>query len=244
MIDAASKIKIHGLTVCGNEVDRYLESSLLHNYRYLDTIFIYDDQSDDGSMALSLDVGTEVVRRPDDVPTFLEHEGAFRQAAWDAWVASIQPAYGDWVLAFDVDEFYYGPPLHSLVGEYVGGVIRRPEMWSYTQPLHRVDGEWSKITNIRFFPYAEPGVFHNKELAGGSAPSYTESTTQKLEAHLLHYGYADPGDRKVKYSRYIDRPGHSRSHIRSIKRPAKIEDYTPNEEWGPMPQVWRGMSPC
>lgn len=242
MIGAGSRI--HGLAVCGNEIDRYLEASLFHNTGYLDTLFVYDDQSTDGSFNLAKFGADVVVRRPDDVPAFLEHEGAFRQAAWDSWVKECEPKFGDWILAFDVDEFYYGPLLENLAGDYTGGIIQRPEMWSYTQNIHRTDGQWSHISNIRFFPYAEPGRFHDRELAGGSAPSYTEKLTKLLPAHLLHYGYADPQDRRVKYARYIDRPGHSRAHIRSITRPAKVEEYSPNPEWGRMPDVWRGLAQC
>lgn len=232
-------MRIHGLTVSGNEKHRYLEACLTHNSKLLDTVFVFDDRSSDGSKRLAEKWATVVVR-DHATPTMLERESTFRQAAWDSWESAMNPAMGDWVLTFDTDEFWYGPSLKSLIGDYTGGVVRRPEMWSYLNPLHRVDGQWSKITNVRFFPYIPGGKYKIRDLAGGSAPSYTEVPQKNLEGHLLHYGYADPKDRKERYSRYIGRPGHSKQHIRSIKsNNPKVEVYT--EEWGDMPLVWRGM---
>ena len=85
------------------EKDRYLEDCINHAFTFLNEIFVYDDRSTDGSAELAMDLGCRVVRRPDSRPSFLNHEGKFRYAAWRlslihicTVVVTIASYYGVW----------------------------------------------------------------------------------------------------------------------------------------------------
>ena len=102
--------RVYGLTVGGNEADRYLSSFLKHVMGAVDTLFYYDDQSSDGSADLVKATPNVLYhRRVDTVPSFLEHEGKFRQDAWLAFEQYVQPTTEDWVLCIDTDEVLVGP---------------------------------------------------------------------------------------------------------------------------------------
>ena len=233
-------MKIHGITTVKNEASRYLLSCLEHTAPLLDSLFTYDDQSTDGSADLCSSFGNVEVR-PDSIRTFIEHEGEFRQASWEAFERVTKPSVGDYVFAFDVDEFWHGPDLRDIVKNLAGsGIVRRPEMYSIppANPVERVDGFWAQITNVRLFPYAVGGQFNQQDLAGGSHPMYADRGKERVDGHLLHYGYAHADDRQIRYHRYINRGGHNTAHMKSIIEHPKLIDY--ENQWGKMPEVRRG----
>lgn len=236
--------RIHGVTVCKNEADRFLLSCLKWNSRFCDTLFVYDDQSDDNSVDLASRYA-EVVVRPDSVATFLVDESEFRQAGWDAFQEKMLPQKGDFILAFDLDEFWYGPSLRDIGRDwdysFSGGIIKRPEMWSYANPLVRVDDLWKTIENIRFWPFQEGGVFRKQDLAGGSHPLYAAVKTTRIPGFLLHYGYSSAVDRQTRYERYINRGGHNTRHIKTIvNSQGIINNLELNKEWM-FPEVVKGV---
>ena len=207
-----------------DEADRYLDLSLSALCPAVDEVFVYDDQSTDRTVEVARHHAAHVVIRPNAVPAFLEHEGRFRQAAWDAFCATIVPQPGDWVLAVDADEIVLaeGDPKAVLRSGAVGVArgIKIPEVFDVRDgtPYIRLDGQWGKIIGSRFFAYQHGGVFADKAMASGSEPTYVVGVNrQMLEGFwLLHLGYANPRDRAEKYARYSMRPGHADTHVASI----------------------------
>lgn len=245
-------MRILGLVVVKNEAERYLDACLGWHSDLLDDILVYDDWSTDKTVDIILRHKTGWTRRPDHVPTWLEHEGRFRQDSLLALeqYADLQP--GDWVMGIDADEFLIdikGNHRLSLdraviQAERIGAksvVIPRPELWNITPPAERTDGFWGKIKCTRLFRWQPGGVIEDKPLGCGSEPTYVSRSKRSDSSyglHLLHLGYADKVDRQEKFDRYstLANHGHNDSHIKSIL------DFPTLRTWeGFMPPVWRGM---
>src|SRR5690606_21343791 len=114
--------RLFGLMVTRNEADRYLQACLEWHAPLFDGLLVYDDHSDDATFHVVRHVGATYVRRPVGVPSFMEHEGHFRQDSLDQLVARFGLAAGDWVAVIDTDEFLVGPD--DLRGA-LRGAIRR-----------------------------------------------------------------------------------------------------------------------
>lgn len=223
--------------VARDEADRYLSSVLAA--LPTEHIHLYDDQSTDDTAALAFAMGAEVRVRPDRVSTFMEHEGAFRQAAWNSMVDTLKPEPGDWVLALDCDEILVADGgdvpgviqeaiLAAQEGGSVGVKLPIPELWKVDEggPWQRTDGYWAGLAQPRLFAYRPVAEFNQARLGCGSVPLYV------VEGHLsrhtyglaiAHLGYVDPSDRAHKYRRYAGRPGHSPKHVSSILTGARLE---------------------
>lgn len=225
---------VYGLTVMGNEAHRYLWDFVHNVLDAVDVLFVYDDGSTDGGDEFVRSY-TNIVyqRRPRQVPSFLEHEGRFRQASWEAFERYIAPTSNDWVLSIDTDEVLVGPSscrpcdLKPVLdrAEHSGVVLLdRPEVWMHDKngwPLLRKDGFWGGIRCTRLFRYQPHGSVKDVPMACGSEPTYV-SRRPNVPGHplqLLHYGYCDDeGDRMEKYNRYMTYPGHDPGHVASILR--------------------------
>ena len=244
-------IRVHGITVCRNEAGRWLESSLAWNSALCDTFFMYDDQSTDDSPTIATNTGVTVIRRPDDVPSFLEHEGRFRQGAWDAFEATVQPVEGDWVLSIDTDEFLVSNRSHipnrlalrasAAFGElsgYTASMVPIPEIWGLAPVMRRTDGAWGGVRSTRLFRYQGGGVFRDKAMGSGSEPSYVGKRATFSEVNILHAGYAHADDVRAKFERYTTllAHGHADAHIQSIIAMPTLEPYE-----GRVPDWYRGV---
>jgi Glycosyl transferase family 2 len=247
--------------VTRNEADRYLDASLAWHLPAFDGFHVYDDQSTDDTVAVAKNWGAEVTIRTNDSPAFLEHEGLFRQAAWDAAAQKLRPETGDWVFSIDADEFVtmadtagYEAPGNRLIAMCNEAksrasraiVIRVPEVFEVVangamleQPKVRTDGYWAMIRGCRLFAYQPNGRFLRKAMASGSEPTFVQAPFHhpSVAINLLHYGYAQAHDRQAKYARYSAMTHlHSGSHITSILEPPALADWD-----GPCPQVWTGV---
>lgn len=222
--------RLFGLLCVRNEADRYLRDCLAWNGQALDDVFVYDDLSTDDSIAVALLTGATVDVRSEDVPPFLEHEGRFRQGAWEAFELAMRPTAGDWVLAFDADEFLAYPSsidpcafLRDVAcsftrNGYVGCKLKIHEVFGVEGDAWyvRTDGFWGDITGLRFFEYRHGGKFANRRMGCGSAPTYAQRVGEMTALELFHLGYARAADRVDKYNRYFGLPGHSAQHVASI----------------------------
>lgn len=217
------------LTVGRNEEGRYLRDMLANTRAFVDTHFFYDDQSADQTPIIAEKMGCTVVRRPDDVPAFMEHEGRFRAAAWRAFEAAIDPRAGDWVLVVDTDEFFYAPrPIGTLVvddpaTDPTAVMVPFAEVfgWGADGPLRRIDGLWGSVCGPRLFPYRPNNHFDDtKSMGSASNPSYVNvgRSTRVTDVGMVHFGYAREEDQAAKYARYasLANHGHDPSHIHSI----------------------------
>lgn len=234
--------------VARNEAGRYLDAALAA--LPVDALHVYDDRSTDATVEIAREHGAMVGVRPEGAPSFLEHEGMFRQAAWLSFEKTLGPQQGDWVLAIDCDEFVVAQgglrvviDQAIAVAQDIGAVgveMPIPEIWHYGegQAWQRLDGFWGLLSAPRLFAYQAHGVFAEQVLACGSVPTYVRDGLISHETFglaIAHLGYLDPADRLVKYKRYAGAGGHSRSHVESICKSAQLGAVG----WQ-MPAVWRG----
>lgn len=231
--------RIFGHVCTRNEADRYLIDSIEWHAGICDAIHVFDDKSTDGTPTLAEAAGAHVDVRGDRQPSFTDHEGEFRQAAWQSLEKAFRPSYEDWVLCFDADEMYLHPlrderaSLERLVQvARIEGVhswkLRVDEIYEVDNVgfWRRTDGYWGDISAIRFLQYRGLGHFANRKLGCGSVPTYAvqdPGDARRYPQAIRHYGYALPSDRKDKYERYRGMPGHNPKHIESILGTPELE---------------------
>jgi hypothetical protein len=228
-------MRIFASTVGRNEEHRWLRRMLASCEGAFDGHFFYDDQSSDRTLELAETAGCTAVSRPPDVPSFLEHEGQFRQHAWFALEEALKPTEDDWILSIDCDEILLtaGKPdevLHTVCGNAGANVallVTIPEAFNFEVtadgreiPLVRTDGYWGTIRGTRLFRYRQGGVFSGKPMGSGSEPQYaTRGPYQPaVGLWLMHLGYARRDDQIAKHARYsaLMEHGHNDRHVQSI----------------------------
>jgi hypothetical protein len=235
-------LKLFGLMVTRNEAGRYLDASLRALRAAVDEVFVFDDASTDDTPNIIRRRGCVFYDRREETPSFLEHEGKFRQEAWNAFWRTMEPTIGDWILSVDADELVVadGDPRALLreTAQYANDrgqlarLVRIPEVFDLSGPMIRTDGYWGKIQGLRFFAFQPDGSYPDRTMGCGSAPTYTEAHVSGgvHRLWLLHLGYARPADRVAKHERYAQRAGHANGHVASIlARPELI--------------LWRGPVP-
>lgn len=248
---------LHVLMVAKNEADRYLASALKWASSYADNVYVYDDQSDDGTPEIAAEYA-KVKIRPDSTPSFLQHEGKFRQAALDSMVSELGVKDGDWVHVLDADEFLVAETdvraqidaciakaeslkaksIRVLIPTVWGGYVAKGRI--LVDPLVRIDRFWNILAEPRIWQYQEGAQFLDKAMACRNEPTYVRRHPMyDGRTHLInfHYGYAFPEDRVERYNRYIslEDHGHHPDFIESIRQLA------PTRRWeGPWIPVKRG----
>lgn len=233
--------RILGHVCVKDEAGRYLAQSLAWHAEFLDEIHVYDDRSEDNTVEIAEESGATVTVRPERVPSFMTHEGNFRQAAWKDFQTKVGATYDDWVFAFDADEFLAAPSeperdalerliQMSRVEKAVSWKLRVDEIFEmhWGVPYKRTDGFWGSITAVRFFKYRAVSQFANRSMACGSVPTYAlldPADATKMELGILHYGYAREEDQKAKHERYTSvlHNGHASGHVKSILTPPTVE---------------------
>lgn len=227
-------MRVHALTVGRNEQDRYLHDALRINKDATDTFSFYDDQSDDDTLDIAMSIVGSCYRRDDGTPSFLEHEGRFRQDAYNWLERHVTPEPGDWIISVDCDEIICttdgsrpwdairaaintAPPTATAI------MVPIPECFGVDmdtgKPLLRTDGWWGKIRGTRLFKWQPGGEFADKPMGSGSEPSYAIKGPfgDAGPLRIMHLGYARSEDVQAKYRRYNAMAhGHSDKHIQSI----------------------------
>jgi hypothetical protein len=253
-------MRVLAQVVVRNEAERYWPSWLDWHVSVFgkDNIHVFDDNSDDDTAQMAVDAGVKVTAREAGTPAFLEHEGRFRQRAWNEMEQALEPGHGDWVFCIDSDEFLLARGdesdelyracewgNHQRRGAYlvsIPEVFRTEVEDSKLVNLQvRVDGWWGKIAGTRLFAWQRGGMFADRVMASGSEPTYVPlaARTSLQNMWLLHYGYARPDDAKAKYLRYTVSPGgHSNVHIQSILSEPQLVPWD-----GPVVDVYLGARP-
>lgn len=249
----------YGLMVTKDEENRYLQSCLQWAFTFLDSVFVYDDLSLDGTATIAAREGAIVEYRDANDPTFLDNEGVFRNNSWLAFEERVRPDENDWVLALDADDFFVGScrpgglqnyqrlamEEYASHAEYVGRdsvALTFHQVWKNELGIWtRQDGYWPKDKRPQLFRYRRGGTMirdPKKKLATGCWPTYAdhEPLTTVSYGGMLHYGYARDEDKKAKYDRYSSHKGHGGEHIESILKPAKLAEWR-----GEIPKVWTGV---
>ena len=247
-------------TVVRNEASRYWASWLHWHVGIFgkECVHVFDDNSTDDTAQMAVDAGVTVTARG-GAPAFLEHEGRFRQRAWNAMEALLQPEPGDWVFCVDSDEFLLSRDdeqadlyracewaNHQQRGVYTVSI---PEVFhsevtedgKLVDLAVRTDGWWGQIAGTRLFAWQRSGIFADKPMASGSEPTYVPlaARTTLQGMWLLHLGYAQSDDRKAKYLRYTVSPGgHANTHIQSILSEPTLVPWD-----GPLIDLYLGARP-
>lgn len=241
-------MRCFALVVTRNESDRYLQSCLAWHVPLFDGVMVYDDQSTDSTFEIVAKSGSSLTVRPDPVPTFMEHEGRFRQDSLEALEILYELEPGDWVFVVDTDEFVVATQeqlqrtidLASRAGAK-SVRIKRPELWQLDPPMERVDGYWGSIQCTRLFRWEPGGKIRDLPMGCGNEPTYINQAKvyEQSAIHLLHVGYVEPDDRQEKYDRYssLKDNGHNDKHIKSILAVPDLKPWS-----GDLPEIWRGVA--
>lgn len=250
---------LHAVMVAHNEAHRYLDSVL--SALPTDSVHLYDDCSTDDTVQIALKHGVSVTRRDTDrIPSFVQDEGAFRQAGWEAFERRLHPEEGDWVVALDCDEYLVGDGVQQLTYPRCGYLSNYPvhtthvqipvlELFKALKPptkvnppefWERVDGFWPTQQALRFVRYRKGMKFDLSQKNSGSVPDRigTVVTAGPAGISLAHMGYAEESDRVSKHLYYslVAGHGHNTNHIASI-----IQTPTLRKVELKMPDVWRGV---
>jgi glycosyltransferase involved in cell wall biosynthesis len=220
--------KIIANMVARNEAENYLPQVLERLSKQVDLICFTDDCSDDDTINIARQYTDHIFTMKE--PTFVQHEGRLRQAAWENLENVIGSDHDFFVLAIDADEMLYDTkhPLRSLIDQSRFDVINVSfyHMWNETQ--FRVDKAWRPNDSLRLFRYYPFGFFSDRRLACGSEPTYV--ITKFKEGRYLsssglfmkHLSYIKDEDKRIKYERYSKLDGgefHANAHIESIMDP-------------------------
>lgn len=245
---------IYAHMVVRNEADRFLQASLEWNRQWFDVLHVYDGRSDDETVKIALKYTNKVGIHPEGGPGFYEHEGVYRQMAWDNFDAMCEPEMGDWVFCLDADEFLVGTlkdpnPMESLLDladaaeemNYKSTCIARAEIWdtSGEVPLVRVDGAWGTDRPARYVRWEPNAKIRQAKLGCGSVPKYGLNGLTTLHmCSILHFGYSVEGETKRKYDLYKGVVGdqHNPNHIASIVSTPTLGIWN-----GPVPKWWQGQ---
>lgn len=250
---AGGSVSVFGLMVTKNEAHRYLDAATLHAVSYLDGLLVFDDHSTDSTCEIAQNNGAIVQRRPDEAPSFLEHEGAFRQSSLECLAKTFELQRGDWVLGIDADEFMVSKDnIRDQLIDNINNaetydcwsiIFGRFEVWNIVSSVEldfRWDGQWGNMRCTRLFRWDPGGSINQRAMGCGNEPTYTTQRPMYpgKEIAMLHFGYADRIDAQEKYERYtalLDH-GHENTHIQSI-----VEEPTLLNWQGEYPEVWRGV---
>jgi hypothetical protein len=228
--------------VVRNELNRYLRASIPWLRRVVgEYLHVHDDLSDDGTYEYLLDEGVAVTQRAPTEPSFLDHEGRFRQAAWRAMERTFSPRDRDWILCLDADELLLcSQPRHEselrtvldmeirqTVAEGMSAIqLHVAEFFGFDDngvPQVRTDGLWGQIEGIRLVRWRPNGHLLDREESSGSVPNAWTAPARPVEDLAIgHFGYARPTDVAAKYERYKACRGHARDHIESIRAEPRL----------------------
>jgi hypothetical protein len=214
--------------VAKDEAGRYLRDSLAWLSTFVDDIHVYDDRSADDTADVAASSGAIVKTRPVDSPSFMEHEGLFRQAAWLDMEEQLRPSPDDLVVSVDADEFMVSSGVDERTAlDYLATIdewqvcrVNVVEVYDgYGDILYaRTDGYWGSISGCRIARWRPGGIFQNRRMGCGSLPYRSTAEDEIYDAGLaiLHMGYVRQEDRLEKHARYSSVPGHNPRHVASI----------------------------
>lgn len=217
------------MVVGPGEADRYLKQVLERMFAWADTVFVAIDNvagPDELEIVRSYADSWQVMDR-----VWADHEGLFRQEAWEKMEIGADPEPGDFIVLIDADEVIHEYSMvRQAAREYPDQrlAFKFHEMWSPNQ--FRIDGHWKPYDAWVMIPFVYGGRFKDRPIACGREPTYANNLPKVGSpiASLLHYGYAREEDRQMKHDRYMELDGgkyHSLSHLKSILRPPSLMEW-------------------
>lgn len=220
-------MKLAASMVVRNELHRYLRPCLDSLLEFCDTVIVMDDASEDGTLDWLRDHPDErIAFYASDRSTFFKHEGQTRQRLLLKTLAH-DPTH---VLSLDADELVdNGPKLRAALE-------RKPdvpvwsllieEVWTMRDSdlLIREDGGWrSHPLNCLWRVPDDTRHLHimDRRLACRRVPTVVwQQRAEPVGASLLHFGWANRGERQQRLKRYLDHDRgqfHAMSHLQSSK---------------------------
>jgi len=214
---------IYALMVARNEEHRFLKVVLERLSTQVDKIIFLDDCSTDNTAKIAEEYAV-VYKTSENL--FTKNEGKLRQQSWDCLSEHAKP--GDWVVAIDADEIILCANGNSIKDElkmspYDVVCTRRVELWDSLNI--RVDKLWGPQFIQRIYRFALGGIFPDRLLACGSAPTYVEDWLARKNywvynsIRMVHLGYLRDEDKQEKYERYMTLDAgqyHNLDHLKSI----------------------------
>lgn len=216
-------MKLVASMIVKNELQRFLPLTVTALKEFCDTVVVLDDGSTDGSYEYLEQAGVRV--KPNDGPTFFEHEGAARQRLLD-WTLESNPTH---ILAIDADEVVAdGRALRAAIDyddEQPVWTLVMEEVWKADENhlWVRIDGGWRPHPcPILYRVTPNMGTIQQKQLSCGREPEGVRKQHGRgLESgtEVLHLGWLRESERVVRYERYAVHDGgkfHASSHLKSI----------------------------
>lgn len=239
-------MKIHVLTVCRNEADRYLESALESWLTFADDVLFLDDGSTDDSRAIAESFDDVLFVEPNfDVNerSMWGGEGPYRRALFEFGWTNAEP--GDILFWEDCDmspmqdptEFFeqeeferfafflfdlWATDETHMVGQY--GRERfdyrdEPPFWR----AHESPRTWAiRVTDepVEKFEWDHKRGIHAGHIPGKYFDRDRELCIVPKSHAILHFGYLDPEDQQQKHEKYMEvedqLQGAELEHARSI----------------------------
>lgn len=230
------KPKIIAMMPVRNEGGRYLNRVLAHLVRWVDSVVILDDCSEDDTVAVARQFAKAIIYKNDE-PLFASNEALMRLKLWELTVAE-QP---DWIVAVDADEIFEDRiinEIHLLLNQhdFHSLAFRVFDFWA--DPFsYRIDGGWNPWQkSLTFMVRYSPGLDFKwlpREVHCGRFPqAYENRIAYYSDIRVKHYGWLNPEDHNRKYLYYCDKDlkvfGEVRQFTQSIQAPArevKVEEW-------------------
>ena len=203
-------MKIHGMLLVRNEVDRWLHNYLDQHDTLVDRLIVLDDASTDGSDNICRDYGANVYSFFNKTSLWESNELALRKELWR--LTTEQANDGDWILCLDADELFvsghmeYIKYLCKVLPIGVNGIgFRLHDMWSDTK--YRDDEHWQAhkylwpmmVRYRKGFDYQ----WLEKPLHCGRFPANASNSCYPTMIPIKHMGWSREADREKKFERYM-----------------------------------------
>lgn len=236
MKEKAQKQKIVAMMPVRNEAGRYLKEVLAHLSRWVDSIVILDDCSDDDTVEVARQFEKVIVYKNDE-PLFARDEPAMRLKLWQL-AAEEKP---DWIVAVDADEIFEDRIINEIdlllhQNDFHGISFRVFDFWQ-NPTSYRTDGGWnpwqkSLLFMVRYNPDLNSQWMQREVHCGRFPQAYENRVAYYSDIRVKHYGWLKPEDHYNKYLYYRDKDlkvfGEVRPFTQSIQAPPagiKIEKW-------------------
>jgi glycosyltransferase involved in cell wall biosynthesis len=239
----SEKQKIVAVMPVRNESGRYLRDVLTHLTRWVDTIVVLDDASDDDTAGLAASF-SRVVCYQNDVAEYRKDESKLRAKLWQLSLRE-NP---DWILALDADQIFEDRIINEiglLIRQHDFDVIcfRVFDFWkSYTH--YRIDGDWNPWKNflpfiVRYQPGIETSGFEQESAFKRFPSSFKDVYSFYSDIRVKHLGWAREEEHHLRCLRRreidLKTSGEESARTRDIAAP---DSKMLLEEWMPSKQLY------
>ena len=235
------KSRLTSCTLTRNDKDRYLPEVLENLSKFVDSMIILDDCSDDGTWEWLVDCNVKhlysnklAIYRMDE-PTFYSNELKIRKRMWDLTKEHMNPGmFREFIIINDSDEIIPEQD-HYKVKEFIddpNSVVAISDLFNmWSEDEYRVDGAWAPINSKRrLFAYRDSDEWlYERAFACGEVPKYVyDSSCRQTGIRIKHLAYSKEEDRIRKHKIYMEVDGgkyHAKWHLDSIIQQPTLEKW-------------------